>query len=78
MIELPIQRLRPDAVLPQRAYGGDAGFDLARSHEMRLDHAYMVPILRLGLVDTPVIPLYINCNTPPLPSLSRCRDLGAG
>lgn len=54
----------------------DAGFDLSRSHEMRLDHAYMVPILRLGLTDTPVIPLYVNCNTPPLPSLARCRDLG--
>lgn len=53
------------------------GFDLSRSHEMPLDHAYMVPILRLGLTGTPIIPLYLNCNTPPLPSLERCRDLGA-
>ena len=53
------------------------GFDLSRSHEMPLDHAYMVPILRLGLASTPVIPLYINCNTPPLATLARCRDLGA-
>lgn len=29
MIELPIRRLRDDAVLPTRAYGGDAGLDLA-------------------------------------------------
>ena len=29
MIELPIQRLRADAVLPERAYSGDAGLDLA-------------------------------------------------
>ena len=29
MIELPIRRLRDDAVLPQRAYEGDGGFDLA-------------------------------------------------
>lgn len=29
MIELPIRRLREDAVLPRRAYEGDAGFDLA-------------------------------------------------
>jgi len=29
VIELPIQRLRIDAVLPERAYAGDAGLDLA-------------------------------------------------
>jgi dUTP pyrophosphatase len=29
VIELPIQRLRQDAVLPERAYAGDAGLDLA-------------------------------------------------
>lgn len=29
MIELPITRLRADAVLPRRAYAGDAGLDLA-------------------------------------------------
>ena len=28
MIELPVQRLRPDAVVPERAYSGDAGLDL--------------------------------------------------
>jgi dUTP diphosphatase len=29
VIELPIRRLHEDAVLPQRAYAGDAGLDLA-------------------------------------------------
>ncbi len=29
MIELPIQRLRADAILPARAYHGDAGLDLS-------------------------------------------------
>ena len=36
MIELPIRRLREDAVLPERAYSGDAGLDLAacERHEL--------------------------------------------
>jgi dUTP pyrophosphatase len=29
MIELPVRRLRDDAVLPAQAYAGDAGLDLA-------------------------------------------------
>lgn len=36
MIELPIQRLRADAVLPERAYSGDAGFDLAACERVEL------------------------------------------
>ena len=36
MIELPIRRLRDDAVMPARAYAGDAGLDLAacERHEL--------------------------------------------
>jgi dUTP diphosphatase len=36
MIELPIQRLRADAVVPQRAYDGDAGLDLASCERVEL------------------------------------------
>lgn len=36
MIELPIQRLRDDAVLPGRAYRGDAGLDLAACERVEL------------------------------------------
>ncbi len=28
MIDVSVRRLRPDAVIPERAYGGDAGVDL--------------------------------------------------
>ncbi|SOD99410.1 2,3-dihydroxyphenylpropionate 1,2-dioxygenase [Blastococcus haudaquaticus] len=52
------------------------GFDVSRSHEMPLDHSFMVPLLRLGLGDLPIVPLFVNCNTPPLPSLARCVALG--
>ena len=36
MIELPIQRLREDAVVPERAYAGDAGLDLAATERSEL------------------------------------------
>ncbi|MGD0715249.1 MAG: dUTP diphosphatase [Gaiellaceae bacterium] len=36
MIELPIQRLRDDAVVPGRAYTGDAGLDLAACERVEL------------------------------------------
>jgi dUTP pyrophosphatase len=36
VIELPIQRLRPDAVVPTRAYAGDAGLDLASCERVEL------------------------------------------
>lgn len=36
MIELPITRLREDAVVPERAYSGDAGLDLAACERVEL------------------------------------------
>jgi dUTP pyrophosphatase len=36
VIELPIQRLRADAVVPRRAYAGDAGLDLASCERVEL------------------------------------------
>ena len=36
MIELPIRRLREDAILPERAYTGDAGLDLAACERVEL------------------------------------------
>jgi dUTP pyrophosphatase len=36
VIELPIRRLRPDAVVPGRAYNGDAGLDLSSCERVEL------------------------------------------
>jgi dUTP pyrophosphatase len=36
VIELPIRRLRDDAVVPERAYAGDAGLDLASCERVEL------------------------------------------
>jgi dUTP pyrophosphatase len=45
MIELPVRRLRDDAVLPERAYTGDAGLDLAacERHELGPGERATVP-----------------------------------
>jgi dUTP pyrophosphatase len=34
--ELPIQRLRPEATIPERAYSGDAGLDLSACERLEL------------------------------------------
>ncbi len=36
MIEVPVVRLRDDAVLPRRAYAGDAGLDLSTCERLEL------------------------------------------
>jgi dUTP pyrophosphatase len=36
VIELPIRRLRDDAVVPSRAYAGDAGLDLSACERVEL------------------------------------------
>jgi dUTP pyrophosphatase len=36
LIELPVQRLREEAVLPERAYVGDAGLDLAACERVEI------------------------------------------
>jgi dUTP pyrophosphatase len=36
VIELPIRRLRPEAVVPTRAYAGDAGIDLSACERVEL------------------------------------------
>jgi dUTP pyrophosphatase len=45
MIELAIRRLRDDAVLPERAYAGDAGLDLSacERHELGPGERAVVP-----------------------------------
>src|ERR671928_316113 len=45
MIELPVRRLREDAILPDRAYEGDAGLDLAacERHELGPGERAVVP-----------------------------------
>ncbi len=53
------------------------GFDLALVQDFEVDHAVMVPLHFLTPdMKIPVLPIFINCLAPPLPTASRCFALG--
>jgi aromatic ring-opening dioxygenase catalytic subunit (LigB family) len=55
----------------------DHGFDISRSHTMRLDHSFMTPLVRIPAAGASrIVPLFVNCTTAPLPSMRRCFALG--
>jgi protocatechuate 4,5-dioxygenase beta chain len=57
--------------------GLDAGFDLAFSNELRLDHSITCPIFTVRPQnDLPVVPVYTNIFAPPLPQPRRFVQLG--
>ncbi|MFI7743785.1 hypothetical protein [Kocuria rhizosphaericola] len=55
----------------------DAGFDFSFSHELKIDHSIVCPIITVRpQADLPVVPIYTNIFAPPLPSPKRFWDLG--
>lgn len=53
------------------------GFDPANSMQLTLDHGMLAPLELAGIAHTmPVVPIFINCVQPPLPSMARCLNLG--
>ena len=57
-------------------FAADAGFDLALCDGIRPDHGVTLPLLFIkpwGSI--PVVPLYVNANMTPPPSLARCLAL---
>src|SRR5215207_1588045 len=57
--------------------GLDAGFDLAFSNELRIDHSITCPIITLRPEnDLPIVPVYTNIFAPPLPQPKRFVQLG--
>ena len=56
----------------------DAGVDVAISHTMQIDHGAVQP-LELLSESYPlqrIIPIFVNCAAPPLPTFARARALG--
>jgi aromatic ring-opening dioxygenase catalytic subunit (LigB family) len=60
-----------------RAEGIAAGFDLSLLQDFDVDHSVMVPLHFLTpRMNIPIIPVFINCFVPPVPSARRCYALG--
>lgn len=53
-------------------------FDLALSHDMRVDHGMTIPLYKLtgALNRYNVLPVFINCAADPRPSFRRARKFG--
>jgi protocatechuate 4,5-dioxygenase beta chain len=57
--------------------GLDAGFDLAFSNELRVDHSITCPIITTRpQADLPIVPVYTNIFAPPLPQPQRYVAFG--
>src|SRR3990167_4764189 len=54
-------------------------FDVALSHEMKVDHGITIPLYKLtgALNRYDVLPVFINCAADPRPSFKRVRNFGA-
>ena len=73
-------RVLGDPALAAHLLGGRdlaKGFDFAFSDEPWLDHSFLVPLLFLTpALEIPVVPVFTNCNAPPLPTAARFAELG--
>jgi 2,3-dihydroxyphenylpropionate 1,2-dioxygenase len=55
----------------------EADFDLSSSYDLSIDHGLTQPLDLCSLpADLPIVPLIVNANAPPRPSLRRCFALG--
>jgi aromatic ring-opening dioxygenase catalytic subunit (LigB family) len=53
------------------------GFDLTSSVDLELDHGALVPLhFMTPAMTLPIVPIFVNCIVPPLPSALRCHALG--
>ncbi len=54
------------------------GFDPAHSSELLLDHGTVLPLAQIRIAaEVAIVPIIINTVFSPLPTLKRCRELGA-
>ena len=78
-LRVPRATLKVDTTMAKGLlqYGIDNGIDFSFSHEMILDHAFMVPLSFVTpRMDLPIVPFHINSLLSPRPSAQRCYRLG--
>lgn len=53
-----------------------AGFDPAFTSTAEIDYALGIPLTHLGIVDEPILPIFVNAYLPPQPTMERCYLFG--
>ena len=54
-----------------------AGFQSAMSYKVKADHGFMAVYRELDpMVQLPMVPIVMNCTTPPLMTVRRCYEFG--
>ncbi|MBB6262548.1 2,3-dihydroxyphenylpropionate 1,2-dioxygenase [Paenochrobactrum gallinarii] len=71
-------RVPKDMALECARYLQRNDFDVAISHDMKVDHGMTVPLMQLtgALARYDVLPVFVNCAADPRPSFRRVRMLG--
>jgi aromatic ring-opening dioxygenase catalytic subunit (LigB family) len=55
----------------------DEGFEPSLSHQLELDHGFVIPLWKMGIDPLPpLVPIVVNAIEPPMPSLRRCLAWG--
>src|SRR5215468_2692897 len=76
---VPYRRVPSDLRLARHLIerGLDEGVDWAVIESWEVDHGFMVPLFKLDPdARHPMVPIFINCAAPPLPSPRRCYAVG--
>jgi protocatechuate 4,5-dioxygenase beta chain len=79
MTVMPRYEMSMHAALAQhlRAHGIGADFDLGLLQDFEVDHSIAVPLhFTTPRMHVPIVPVFMNCFVPPLPSSRRCYALG--
>lgn len=77
--EMPRYNLKVDSVASRHILSRLVrdGFDFASSVDFEIDHGALVPLHFLTpSMALPIVPIFINCVVPPLPTSRRCYALG--